>query len=236
MGKKEEQTVKKCVIPYHVLIVVVLVLCVFVGIVSAGNVNDETKNSLSSTMAKSQPEEPSSILTITILNETTASCEWFINVPGEFSSYIPYETKRLEENINSLEKGVEDLLLLQEVKNIKIIEGNETIILQPRQENGSLIYDISLFARLRNGFKERVYLVSGCRTLGVMGAAKAFFDEESAPRNIIKISQLVEDNDFVVVFKTKPFYGTVSRVNLNMDSIDVLYVFDESINEFKRIV
>jgi hypothetical protein len=41
MGKKEEQTVKKCVLPYHVLIVVVLVLCVFVGIVSAGNGNKE---------------------------------------------------------------------------------------------------------------------------------------------------------------------------------------------------
>jgi hypothetical protein len=128
MGKNEEQTVKKCVLPYHVLIVVVLVLSVFVGIVSAGNVNDETKNSLSSTMAKSQPEEPSSILTITILNETTASGEWFIHVPSELASYIPYETKRLEENIDSLEKGVEDLLL-QEVKNTKIIEGNDTIIL-----------------------------------------------------------------------------------------------------------
>jgi len=64
MGKKEEQAVKKCVLPYHVLIVVVLVLSVFVGIVSAGDVNYyETKNSLASTMAKPQPEEPSSILT-----------------------------------------------------------------------------------------------------------------------------------------------------------------------------
>jgi biopolymer transport protein ExbD len=128
MGKKEEQAVKKCILPYHVLIVVVLVLCVFVGIVSAGNVNDETKNSLPSTMPKSQPEEPSSILTITILNETTASGEWFIHVPSELVSCIPIEKNRLEENIDSLEKGVEDLLL-QEVENIKIIEGNETIIL-----------------------------------------------------------------------------------------------------------
>jgi hypothetical protein len=60
---------------------------------------------------ESQPEEPSSILTINILNETTASGEWFINTPSEFASYIPYEKKRLEENINSLEKGMEDLFL-----------------------------------------------------------------------------------------------------------------------------
>ncbi len=111
----------------YTLIVVVSVLSMaFAGIVSAEN--EAIEATVLPLTVESQPEEPSSILTITILNETTASGEWLINAPGEFASYIPYEKKRLEENINSLEKGVEDLLL-QEVKNIKIIEGDETIIL-----------------------------------------------------------------------------------------------------------
>jgi hypothetical protein len=113
-------------VSYALIVVVSVLSMAFAGIVSADNEAIET--TVLPLTVESQPGEPSSILTITILNETTASCEWYINAPGAFSAYIPYETKRLEEHINSLEKGVEDLLL-QEVENIKIIEGNETIIL-----------------------------------------------------------------------------------------------------------
>jgi hypothetical protein len=117
-----------------------------------------------------------------------------------------------------------------------IRDGGERTIYLPKQENGSLIFDMSLFARLRHGLKERVYLLSGCRTLGVMGASKAFLAEDSAPDNIKFISKLVGDSDFVVVFKTKPFYGTVSTINLNEDSIEVLFVLDESTSKFERVI
>jgi hypothetical protein len=61
------------------------------------------------------------------LNETIASGQWLIHLPDEFASYIPIEKNRLEENVGSLEKGMEDLFL-QDVRNIEIIEGDETLI------------------------------------------------------------------------------------------------------------
>lgn len=72
-------------------------------------------------------EEPSSQLAIDILNETTASAEWRIHAPGEFATYIPYEKNRLGENVDSLEKGIEDLFL-QDVRNINITEAKETLL------------------------------------------------------------------------------------------------------------
>ena len=73
-------------------------------------------------------EEPSSNLTITILNETTATGEWRTHVLGELVVHIPYEKNRLERNIERLEKGMEDLFL-QDVQDIEITEEPETLII-----------------------------------------------------------------------------------------------------------
>jgi Mg-chelatase subunit ChlD len=126
MEKKKPK--EKCTQVFYVMIVLTLVSSLFVGIVYGGNVSQssETNRSLSTT-ANFQLEEPSSILAITILNESTALGEWFIHVPSELVSYIPIEKNRLKENVDSLEKGMEDLFL-QDVMNIEIIEGNETLI------------------------------------------------------------------------------------------------------------
>lgn len=72
-------------------------------------------------------EEPSNNLIITILNETTATGEWRMHVLGELAVHIPYERNRLERNIERLEKGME-YLFLQDVRNIKITEVDETLI------------------------------------------------------------------------------------------------------------
>jgi len=69
-------------------------------------------------------EEPSSDLTITILNETTASVKWTIYTPGEYAAYVPFEKKRLEDEVEAVEKGMEDLFL-QDVEAIKIVEGDD---------------------------------------------------------------------------------------------------------------
>jgi hypothetical protein len=71
---------------------------------------------------------PSSQLTIALLNETTASVGWVMHAPEEYAAYTPFEKERLEENVEGVEKGIEDLFL-QDVQNITITEENETIII-----------------------------------------------------------------------------------------------------------
>nr|QNO44835.1 hypothetical protein OMIELODL_00005 [Methanosarcinales archaeon ANME-2c ERB4]QNO46584.1 hypothetical protein DLPLDLPG_00004 [Methanosarcinales archaeon ANME-2c ERB4] len=73
-------------------------------------------------------KSPSSQLTITLLNERTASVGWVMHAPSEYAAYTPFEKERLEENVEGVEKGIEDLFL-QDVQNITITEGNETIII-----------------------------------------------------------------------------------------------------------
>ena len=87
----------------------------------------DSKLTPSSAMAVSQIEKPSSQLTITIMDETTASGEWLMHLPAEYATYIPYEKERFEKNIEGVEKGMEDLFL-QDVQNINITEGNETLL------------------------------------------------------------------------------------------------------------
>jgi PKD repeat protein len=88
---------------------------------------DNSNSILSPAMATPSIEEPSSELTITIQNETAASGEWLTHAPGEFAAHIPFEHEWLEKNIKGLEKGMEDLFL-QDVQNIKITEGDETLL------------------------------------------------------------------------------------------------------------
>jgi len=71
-------------------------------------------------------KSPSSQLTITLMSETTASGRWVLHAPGEYAAYTPFEKEMLEENVEGVEKGIENLFL-QDVQNITITEGNETI-------------------------------------------------------------------------------------------------------------
>jgi lipoate-protein ligase B len=50
-----------------------------------------------------------------------------MHAPGEYVAYILYEKNRMEEWVGGLEKGMEDLFL-QDVENMKITEGDETLI------------------------------------------------------------------------------------------------------------
>ncbi|HFD31690.1 MAG TPA: hypothetical protein ENJ28_03095 [Gammaproteobacteria bacterium] len=102
--------------------------------------------------------------------------------------------------------------------------GDNVDKLIPVVENNQLIHDISCFARLSVGSKKKVYLVSGCRTLGVLGSATVFLSSECAGNNIEWLSSIVGDSDFVVVFRTQPFYGTVSPAILSRENVEFLFV------------
>ena len=81
------------------------------------------------TVAASLVEQPRSNLTITILNETAASGEWRVHYPAEYVGYLLFAHERFEKNIESVEKGMEDLFL-QDVEDITITEVGETLIVR----------------------------------------------------------------------------------------------------------
>ncbi len=69
-------------------------------------------------------------------------------------------------------------------------------------QNKVLIKDISVFARVRVGKDLSVFLLGGCLTFGVLGAAKCFLDEDIAFSNVEYILQYVRDSDFVLICET----------------------------------
>jgi hypothetical protein len=136
MGKKKTKAdvVTKWVGIFFILIIVVMVLnvsmvygCLKIEVAGATQNVTNLEGAIEEKFTEKEFLEPSSQLTINILNETIASGQWLIHLPDEFASYTPIEKDRLEENVDSLEKGMEDLFL-QDVRNIEIVEGNENLI------------------------------------------------------------------------------------------------------------
>ncbi|MBN1762118.1 MAG: hypothetical protein JW878_03425 [Methanomicrobia archaeon] len=82
---------------------------------------------LTPVMSASSVEEPSNQLMIIILDNITASGEWRIYYPSKYAEYLPFAHELFKNNIESVEKGIEDLLL-HDVQDIKITRGDETLI------------------------------------------------------------------------------------------------------------
>lgn len=59
--------------------------------------------------------------------------------------------------------------------------------------------DVSVFVRLTSNSGHKVFLVAGCLTLGVLGAAMCFLHGEHGARNVRYIDGMVRDGDFVMV-------------------------------------
>lgn len=66
----------------------------------------------------------------------------------------------------------------------------------PRSE---LLSDIAVFVRLTLRQGTTVFLLGGCLTLGVLGAAKCFLHEDCGAANVRHVTDLVGDRDFVLV-------------------------------------
>lgn len=119
-----------------------------------------------------------------------------------------------------------------------IIYDNDKVVerFMPVTENDSLLYDISIFAKLTFGNNRSVFLISGCRTLGVLGAATVFFSQDYASKNIEWITSHTEGKDFILVFNTQPFYGTVSSIVLSNEIVKALYVFNKDKHKYSKII
>lgn len=72
--------------------------------------------------------------------------------------------------------------------------------------HNELLEDLAVFTRLTLAADSKAYLLGGCLTLGVLGAAKCFLDERGA-RNAEYITDLVGDDDFVAVVEARRLGG-----------------------------
>lgn len=81
----------------------------------------------------------------------------------------------------------------------------------PRLE---LLSDVAVFVRLTLRQGTTVFLLGGCLTLGVLGAAKCFLQEERGAANARHIAELVGDRDFVLVTEAARVGGITDVADL----------------------
>lgn len=81
----------------------------------------------------------------------------------------------------------------------------------PRSEHLS---DVAVFVRLTLRQGTTVFLLGGCLTLGVLGAAKCFLQDARGAANIRYITELVGDRDFVLVTEAVRLGGITDVADL----------------------
>ncbi|HYS38531.1 MAG TPA: hypothetical protein VEO01_23175 [Pseudonocardiaceae bacterium] len=82
---------------------------------------------------------------------------------------------------------------------------------------GELLEDLAVFTRLTLAGTTTVFLLAGCLTLGVLGAARCFLQAEHGAGNADYITDLVGDDDFVLVTEAR-------RIGAIIDVIDLAVV------------
>lgn len=102
--------------------------------------------------------------------------------------------------------------------------------------NKNLLHDISLFVRIRIQKGVPIFLIGGCLTFGVLGAAKCFLDNVTGVANVEYIESLVDGRDFVLVFETERIGGFVKTTDLCHRKPLVLLLRDEMNEPFKLLV
>ncbi len=77
-----------------------------------------------------------------------------------------------------------------------------------------LLSDVAVFVRLTLRQGTTVFLLGGCLTLGVLGAAKCFLQDERGAANSRYITDLVDDRDFVLVSEAARLGGITDVADL----------------------
>ncbi len=110
----------------------------------------------------------------------------------------------------------------------------EFVFHRPIENNSQIESDISYLARLDMRDGSYTFLISGCRTYGVLGAAKAFFESSVAPANIQLIYNLCQERDFVIAFTTKVIANRAIPSKLDSTTIRSFYQRGKS-GDFERV-
>jgi hypothetical protein len=83
-------------------------------------------------------------------------------------------------------------------------------------ERSELLEDLAVFTRLTLAQGTGVFLLGGCLTLGVLGAAKCFLQGDRGARNADYVSELVGEQDFVLITETRRIGGISDMADLTM--------------------
>jgi len=100
-------------------------------------------------------------------------------------------------------------------------------------QGGNLVKDISIFAKIHIERDVPVFLIAGCLTFGVLGAAMSFLDRQVAVPNIEFLRNYVKGNDFIAVFETHRVGGFVVPTRFSSTKPLVLLGRVEQANEFQ---
>ncbi|MGH3094987.1 MAG: hypothetical protein ACRDMV_03175 [Streptosporangiales bacterium] len=83
-------------------------------------------------------------------------------------------------------------------------------------ERMELLEDLAVFTRLTLAQETSVFLLGGCLTLGVLGAAKCFLHGARGAHNARQVTDLVGNRDFVLVAEARRVGGIADTPDLTM--------------------
>ncbi|ABD12674.1 hypothetical protein Francci3_3317 [Frankia casuarinae] len=96
-----------------------------------------------------------------------------------------------------------------------VVPGMNGLVLGPRwTERNELLEDLAVFTRLTLAQGTTVFLLGGCLTLGVLGAARCLLEAERGARSSRYITEHVNDADFVLVTEARRIGGLTDVADL----------------------
>jgi hypothetical protein len=91
------------------------------------------------------------------------------------------------------------------------------LVLGPRwTERQELLEDLAVLTRLTLAQGTTVFLLGGCLTLGVLGAARCLLDIEHGARSVNYVTELVGHDDFVLVTEARRIGGITDVADLTV--------------------
>ncbi|WP_210407931.1 hypothetical protein [Allokutzneria sp. NRRL B-24872] len=98
-----------------------------------------------------------------------------------------------------------------------VVPSLNRMTLGPRwTERQELLEDLAVFTRLTLAQGTTVFLLGGCLTLGVLGAARCLLESERGARSVRYIKEQVGDADFVLVTEARRIGGITDVADLSL--------------------
>lgn len=107
-----------------------------------------------------------------------------------------------------------------------IVDNNTRIHYRPfLNSNGKILYDIGLICKIVNPFNNKfnIFIISGIRTYGVLGAAKCFTDNEKSGKNISFCFEKFGESSFSLLFKVPIINTTAICPDLSIEDNILAY-------------
>jgi hypothetical protein len=105
-----------------------------------------------------------------------------------------------------------------------------------RSADGALLNDVAMFARVAVGRDTTVFLVGGCLTLGVMGAAKLFLQSGRGAQHADYLAKIAGENDFVLITEARRVVGITDVGDLTADGPLLLLVRENHLKPYLTMI